>query len=363
MKHLGEVLDLDALWSPLARPRDEPVRDWIGNRWNPGSFPALPSADTWFDPVTPHQGDGFRAGAAEWAGFALAVHLAQASGHRRMVELGASQAPWCLSWVRALTGLSAGREGEGIRAVAVEAGAGTEAARVFWDQQGLGHHTEVHGEDLEFHGSGWTVEWRRRAVVAGGGSVFFPRVDIRADNGAQVVGDDRSRDYRGMEVEHEEVRGVDLRDLVAELAPLTLLHADLQGAEAALMASGSFASLEGQVSVLLLGTHSRAVEQEAMERMTSYGFALLAETPCVVAPSDDGLSLLTDGEQLWIAGDAVARAQELGVLSSDVQPPRRVEPAPDIPVTGESERAVSDGGETPPPRDRRWRRRRSLPTT
>jgi hypothetical protein len=103
MNSVDRTLSLEALWGPLSRARSGPVADWIGNRWPPGSFPLLPDAATWADPVTPAAGDGFRAGAAEWAGIALAVHLGRATGRLNMVELGASQAPWCLSWVRSLS--------------------------------------------------------------------------------------------------------------------------------------------------------------------------------------------------------------------------------------------------------------------
>jgi hypothetical protein len=108
--------------------------------------------------------------------------------------------------------------------VALEAGAGTDAARRFWAEQELEFTTEVHGEDLTFTGTGWTVEWRRRAVVAGGGSVFSPRVDITVDNGAQAVAEPTPTDYRGFVVEHEEVAGVDFPELVRELSPLALVE-------------------------------------------------------------------------------------------------------------------------------------------
>jgi hypothetical protein len=231
-----------------------------------------------------------------------------------MVELGASQAPWCLSWVRALTALGCHRDSEAIRAVALEAGAGTEAARLFWENQKLELQISVNGEDLLFAGQGWEVEWRRRAVVAGGGTVFFPRVDITRDNGAQAVSTPEATDYRGFTVEHDEVIGVDLVDLVDELGPLALVHADLQGAEADLMARGSFDVLRGNCSVILLGTHSRAVEQATLERFPALGFTLLAETPCELIPGPEGVVLRTDGEQLWVSEDSLALATSLGFV-------------------------------------------------
>jgi hypothetical protein len=268
-----------------------------------------------------------------------------------MVELGASQAPWCLSWVRALTALGCHRDSEPIRAVALEAGAGAEAARLFWENQKLELQTTAHGEDLRFEGEGWEVEWRRRAVVAGGGTVFFPRVDITQDNGAQAVSTPEATDYRGFTVEHDEVVGVDLVDLVDELGPLALVHADLQGAEADLMARGSFDVLRGNCSVLLLGTHSRAVEQATLERLPTIGFTLLAETPCELIPGPQGLVLRTDGEQLWVAEDVLALATSLGLVLT------APETQPESIIDADKDTSALPPTETASARPRRWRRR------
>src|SRR4051812_18218565 len=103
---LDELLDLPALWAGMGVPStsSDVVHDWVGNQWPAGSLPALP-VPGWKGPQLPLESDGFRAGAIEWAAFAIGLrHSEFSSDHPDapavMLELGASQAPWCLSWVR-----------------------------------------------------------------------------------------------------------------------------------------------------------------------------------------------------------------------------------------------------------------------
>jgi len=61
------------------------VTDWLGNVWLEGTFPALP-AEGWRGPLTPDEGDGFRAGPLEWGSFAMAAQLAS-RGACRLVRV------------------------------------------------------------------------------------------------------------------------------------------------------------------------------------------------------------------------------------------------------------------------------------
>ena len=322
------MLDVERLCSAFARPNNAEVRDWLGNVWPEGSLPRLPDVETWTSPRVPtaELGDGFRAGGHEWAAFALAAQFALWTGQGTMIEAGASQGPWCLSWVRALSPLWTHRSE--LKALAIEAGDGVRAAADFWAVQDLEARIERSDKGLSARGPNWLFEWSRAAVVAGGGDVFFPKVDIRQDNGARPERTQLAVDYRGFPVDHERVTGLDLRNLVGQVPHVTFLHCDLQGAEQALLEAGSFQRLEGTTDVVLLGTHSRAAEQLAFELMPTYGFTLMGDSACVMTPAAGGMALLVDGEQVWTSkqatefyadlhGDAPAEPQGEAEASSE----------------------------------------------
>jgi hypothetical protein len=312
-----EDLNTAALWEqlvPTARPEPAVVQDWLGNRWPTGTFPALP-APGWQGPRTPEGGDGFRAGILEWTGLAVAASLAAAdpSTPATAVEMGASQAPWCLSWVRALTRLAPGRSAP-IRAVAYEAAAGKDVVRAWWAAQDLDLCVAEQQHGLLFKGQGWQVEWREQAVLTGGGTARFPDVDISQDNGAQAVREALATDYRGHPQRYREVQAVDPGDAVEELGHVHFLHMDVQGAEEQALRSGFASRLRGQVDVLMVGTHTRAAEALAFEELPDAGFVLVEEEPCLHQAISGHPRLVKDGEQLWISNKACEYLDERGLL-------------------------------------------------
>lgn len=319
---LHDVVDTAALWDGLQeRPqrKDPIVQDWLGNRWPEGSFPVLPPPG-WRGPDDPTHGDGFRAGAIEWAALAIALRFsAQDERVPSLVEMGASQAPWCLSWVRAHRRLAT--DGP-VRAVAYEAGDGMAAAERFWRAQDLDFQAQQDGDCLRLTGGGsqarsrlpslkrrsastprWTFEWWHRAVVLGGGVVHFPEVDITRDNGAQAVHNAESVDYRGQQVTHRTVPAVDPADAIRAQGYVHLVHIDVQGSEEEMIRNGLFEDVRGLTGTVMLGTHSRTSEGLAMAMMPEAGFRLLAESPCSYDVGGRGPVLVNDGEQLWVSAE------------------------------------------------------------
>lgn len=296
-------IDREALWDALADRSTHPehIQDWIGNRWPSGSFPS-PFPSGWQGPQLPHDGDGFRAGAIEWLGFAIAAHYAAADDRSpTAVEMGASQAPWCLSWIRAMRKLGAR---ELIRAIAYEAGDGRSATERFWGAQGLAFDSTT-SEDgsLRCSGDGWVFEWRPEAIMTGGGTVRFPDVDIAVDNGAQATRTPGDLDYRGRNLAYRDVTAADPTEVVIGAGFVHFLHLDIQGAEEEIIREGAFREIAEHVAVVQLGTHSRTAEGLAFDELGAVQFSLVSEEPCMHLVIEGRPVLVRDGEQLWVSAD------------------------------------------------------------
>lgn len=310
---LGDVLDLETLWAGLGEaPGDSGVvQDWIGNRWPQGSFPVLPP-EGWTGPSVPLDGDGFRAGAIEWASFAVALRFAESDGRdATLVEMGASQGPWCLSWIRA--GLRLGLK-QGMTALGLEAADGRAAAEAFWGAQDLTFSANQCDDDMVFVGDGWCFTWRRRAVALGGGIMQFPVIDVRTDNGAQAVRD-VTDDHGPHREQYESVQAVDPLEIMRPFEYVHLAHLDVQGGEEEMLRAGIFEKTAGRLGVLSLGTHSRVAEGLAFRSLTEAGFQLLAEEPCeyLIGPGEP--TLVKDGEQLWVSSEVQAFLNDTDLLA------------------------------------------------
>jgi hypothetical protein len=167
--------------------------DWIGNIWDRNSFPYIP-LDA-LPTELPWESDSFRAGKLEWVGFGfgLLASLQNPNSKGLIIELGSSQAPWCLSWVRANEIL---RPGRGTLAIGVEAGAKKNQIETFWREQKLTGRIEnqlTRIGDLNFHVNYLNkhdnvkflmlhaaVTYRKKEAI------YFPDIDISRDNGAGI---------------------------------------------------------------------------------------------------------------------------------------------------------------------------------
>jgi len=79
-----------------------------------------------------------------------------------------------------------------------------------------------------------------------------------------------------------------------------LLHADLQGEEAAVLPA-AMAALSARVRRVVVGTHGRGIEEVLLRAFGEAGWELEADAPCAYAQSDGDSrpALSRDGTQAW----------------------------------------------------------------
>jgi len=89
-----------------------------------------------------------------------------------------------------------------------------------------------------------------------------------------------------------------LDQLAAPHGRIDLLHVDIQGGEADLIASCA-PLLSQKFAYLVVGTHSRQIEGRIMETLFQAGWALEIERPAILAIDADGPRVTVDGVQGW----------------------------------------------------------------
>ncbi|WP_028046162.1 hypothetical protein [Cellulomonas sp. URHE0023] len=290
--------DVDLLARFRLDQRNEPglgeIVDWLGigtkaSRFPGLSGPGLPGVEFVDLPIPD---DGFHAEAIEYVALLTAVERAvQASrGTFSCVELGASYGPWVTA-----AGVTALRSGfDRVSLLAVEAAAAAEVEIL--------EHAERNGLTQD---ASVDVRVVHAAVHVRDETVWFPRVDPRSDNGAQMSSTQADVDYRGHALEHDPVDGLSLRSLVEHLDRIDFLHMDLQGTEQSLLEDPDFLSvLHEKVEVLFLATQSRLIEGIALRELSRLGWALVRERPTDfrqnAVTSDPNGWTIRDGGQLWL---------------------------------------------------------------
>ena len=284
--------------------QDSEFVDWIGNIWHRETFPRLP-ADL-IPTELPIENDSIRAGKLEWLGFGLALKYAIENPESEgvLLELGSSQAPWCLSWVRANEIL---RPGLGTRAIGVEAGAKENQIESFWVTQKLSGIiqnpkvlNEGNGFDLiyideaakiEFFMLNAAVTYRKKNTT------FFPDVDIFKDNGAAISTEIEVEDYRHLALAYREVPAISFKSLVRKFKKIEFLHMDIQGEELKIAKYLFAHRLSNKISVLLVGTHSIKSHKLWKFLLRMRGFSLHGEAVPIIT----GEVLEQDGEILAVS--------------------------------------------------------------
>lgn len=217
----------------------------------------------------------FHATQAEWGGSLRSVLEAETSF--TMIELGAGWGPWMVSM-----GIAARSRGiTDIRLVGVEA-----------DES---HHQWIsdHFRDNGFDASQHTMI--RGIVGPADGDAEFPVLDNPAEDwGARANYLSLPRTLRGVFARHRRpmvrLKCVSIPTLVRPLDHVDLLHIDIQGAEADTIAA-ALPALSAKVRRIVVGTHSRALEQRIRHTMTRHGWRPENDEPCVLT-----------GAQPWTRG-------------------------------------------------------------
>jgi hypothetical protein len=135
--------------------------------------------------------------------------------------------------------------------------------------------------------------------------VFFPKVNVANDNGAQITQAALKKDYRGLDLDYEKIPGYSLNTLSTNYSQIDFLHMDVQGAEAMLLNDNDFiGTLNQKVATFFIATQSRLIEGIALEKLSELGWFLIRERPTMYRQNNRTKDIngwtLRDGGQLWI---------------------------------------------------------------
>ncbi|KHL76127.1 hypothetical protein PpSQ1_01560 [Pseudomonas putida] len=225
---------------------------------------------------------------------AAIIALEQSKGSFTVVELGAGYGPWLVFGAKA-----AQRKGiKRINLLAVEADLQRhQLLRTNLADNGLpppiDHGQEASG-DIQ-------VRCIHGAISDAPGKVSFGSQSL-LDWGAAPIIDGGTQDYRGITVQAQEIDAYPIETVIADLNEVDFMHMDIQGFELRSIRS-SLEALQRKVRVLLVATHSRALEGAIIDLLHDNGWKLLYEKPCKFNPgSGSDLTALTflDGTQVWL---------------------------------------------------------------
>jgi FkbM family methyltransferase len=226
-----------------------------------------------------------------------------ARDHLTVVELGAGWGPWIVAaaFAARLRGIGA------VRLV------GVEGAKEHYEF--LHRHLVDNGLDPDRH------TLLHAVVGVRDGSAQFPVLDNPGHYGAAAVGAGlpavsskpgpallrrlraeigrRVKPYLGYRSRSTvRVPCLTLRSILRDLGVVDLLHIDIQGHEADVLAS-SAGVLENQVRRMVVGTHGRSIEARLHEVMSARGWVLETDEACLFTQSGNTITLALDGCQAW----------------------------------------------------------------
>jgi FkbM family methyltransferase len=241
------------------RPNQSYLTNYLGVLIDPKFFPDILAGMAGQIDVVPIPAN-WHADLAEWGAALRAVDLAR--GAFTVVELGCGWGCWVNN-----TGVAARRAGLDVHLVGVEADAG---------------HVAFASEACEANGfSPGQVTLHRGVAALAPGFALFPRQGRAGLHWGLEPIFSATDEQRRSAVESgacDEVPMIPLDRLLGQLARADLLHMDIQGGEADLVA-GCAPALTAKVAYLVVGTHSRQIEGRIMETMFRAGWTLEIERP------------------------------------------------------------------------------------
>jgi FkbM family methyltransferase len=275
-------------------PQPGEIFDWLGVRTLVSHHGWLERPDSGIIDIStiPVPSDMIHAEAIEYVSLLVAIERALAAGRRSFVavELGASYGPWITA-----AGVVARRLGfDNVNLVAVEA-----SEQMIPE---IMQHAAINGLVAD---TAVQVRAMHAAVYTTEQDLFFPKINVRFDNGAQVSAEDLTKDYRGLDVEYDKIQGVSLRTICQDLEMVDFMHLDLQGVEEELLQDEDFLdTLTEKTATFFLATQSRLIEGIALKALSARGWILVRERPTtykfVADRSDVNGWTLRDGGQIWL---------------------------------------------------------------
>ncbi len=216
---------------------------------------------------------------AEWAAALRAVELSR--DHFTMIELGCGWGCWMSA-----AGAAARQLGRKIQVIGVE---------------GDPDHIAYAIETLQRNGfspSDWTLH--HGIAAARRGLALFP-VQTGGDWGLEPIFDATvAQSQEAVRTgSHQQLGMISIEDLAAGWERIDLLHIDIQGGEADLVAD-ALDVLTRRVAYMVIGTHSRQIEGRLFDILLTAGWKLEMERPAILTLGDYPLPVThIDGEQGW----------------------------------------------------------------
>jgi FkbM family methyltransferase len=285
---LSDLQAFDRYCAPEAIPKTGFYTDFSGVRTRLSYFGIDSHPAEHAVGAIPFPDDALHAEAIEY--LAAVYALEQAGDSFTVVELGAGYGPWLVFGAKAAL-----RRGiTKVRLIAVEAD--LQRHQLFY--------TNLADNGLHPPSSGVTdvdVRCVHGAISDVNGKVCFGSQSVH-DWGASPIEGGGNKDYRGITVEAEEIDTYTIESVLADVPSVDFMHMDIQGFELRSIRV-SLDVLQRKVKVLLVATHSRALEGGIIDLLHDKGWKLLYEKPCKFNPgSNTDLTALTylDGTQVWI---------------------------------------------------------------
>jgi len=145
------------------------------------------------------------------------------------------------------------------------------------------------------------LELIRGIAAASEGVALFPTQANAGENwGLQPIFGATPAEQASAEAtgSHETLPMIDLRQILAREGRVDLLHMDIQGGEATLVA-GCREALREYVSYIVIGTHSREIEGQLFDMLVADGWVLEIERPAILDLNTGKPIVTVDGVQGW----------------------------------------------------------------
>jgi uncharacterized small protein (DUF1192 family) len=281
--HFNSSFDAEAVVRAHAAsnlsPRPEYLTNYLGVLIHPKYFPGLLDGRSGVVEQAPIPAN-WHADMSEWGAALRAVDLAR--DNFTVIELGCGWGCWLNN-----TGVAARCRNLNVHLIGVEGDPGhiafaREATTVngFRPEQVILHHG---------------------LAAAASGIALFPRQERAGVSWGlePIFNADEAVRAKALEARtHDELAMISIAELSEGFERIDLLHIDIQGGEADLVA-GSLDILLEKVAYLVIGTHSRQIEGSLFSTLLEAGWILEIERPALLAIESSGPRVTVDGVQGW----------------------------------------------------------------
>lgn len=255
------------------------LTNFLGVRLNPRFLPGLLDGRGGEIEDLPIPGN-WHACVAEWAAVLRAVDLAR--DRFSVIELGCGWGCWLNN-----TGTAAKRRGLAVHLIGVEGDDG----HIGFAREACATNGFAESEHLLIRG----------IAGARAGFALFPKQDQAGIAWGLAPVFDATLEQR-LKAEQsgrfDELPTIPMEAIAAGQKRIDLLHIDIQGGEADLVANCQ-PILRERVAYLVIGTHSRPIEGRLFDTLIGAGWQLEIERPAILTINEQDVTLVVDGVQGW----------------------------------------------------------------